>query len=130
MINFSCCLPPKRFFLYFQDTDHHLRFDNEKKRTQNIASEKHKDSQVPAFCVCVPETGGKARQIREEFVICITAHHSDLFLRVSNMSRKSRILWRNEKFQDEMTLVNLRKTHALLRLADAVRPLNSAHGRT
>jgi len=36
--------------------------------------------------------------------------------------------WRNDKFQDKMTQINLRKTHALLRLATIVSPLQSTHG--
>jgi len=37
----------------------------------------------------------------------------------------SSIFWRNDKLQDEMTYVNLRKPHAVLRLANVVSPLHS-----
>jgi len=47
---------------------------------------------------------------------------------ISGDNWSSRIFWRNYKFQNELTKIVLWKTHALLRLANAVSPLPSTRG--
>ena len=47
---------------------------------------------------------------------------------ISGDNLSSRIFWRNYKFQNKVTCIILRKTHALLRPANAVSPLHSTCG--
>jgi len=52
-----------------------------------------------------------------------------IWVGISGDKLSSRIFWRNYKFQDKMTWIKLRKTHALLRLAHAVHSLLSICGK-
>jgi len=53
--------------------------------------------------------------------------HQSICVGISDNNSSSRRYWRNDKFQDKTTYINLQKTHTLLRLAN-VRPLHSTHG--
>ena len=54
--------------------------------------------------------------------------YQSIWVRISGDNPSSRIFWRNDKFQDKMTYIKLRKTHALLRLENVVSPLHSTRG--
>jgi len=70
---------------------------------------------------------GGGNLIHRKVVFCIFRCQS-IWLGISGDNLSSRIFWRNYIFQNEVTWIILRKTHALLRLANAVSPLHSTRG--
>jgi len=70
---------------------------------------------------------GGGNLIHRKIVFCICRCLS-IWMGISGDYLSSSIFWRDYKFQHKMTRIILRETHALLRLAIAVSPLDSTRG--
>jgi len=85
------------------------------------------NSTVGAFIPRVEWRGLRIRGgnfIPRKVVFCIFRWQS-IWMRISGDTLSSKIFWRNYRFQNKVTWTILRKTHALLRIADAVSALHS-----
>ena len=71
---------------------------------------------------------GGGNLIHRKNVFCIRCQ--SIWAGISGDNLSSRIFGWSYKFQDKTRQINLRKTHALLRLANAVSPLHSTRGYT
>jgi len=70
---------------------------------------------------------GGGNLIHRKVVVCIFRCQS-IWLGISGDNLSSRIFWRTYRFQNQVTWIILRKTHALLLVANAVSHLHSTRG--